>query len=1087
MEKIHVYKASAGSGKTFRLALEYLKLLLSKPNAHRNILAVSFTNKATGEMKQRILGELYGMAHHCESSNVYLEILLKETGLSEEEIRKKSAKALNKILHDYGFFNIETIDSFYQRVLRNMAKELGLGAYFNIELDNQKALKEAVRALIQSLSTDTEALQWICKIIEDDAANEKYSKSIEKDLIATGKQIFEEVFKRHQTETDTFFQDKKRVDEYINTLYSRRKEAKHKFEKILDVERSRNAQNEKDQLELEINSCDLVLKHLRNMGLLSDISKHLAILNHEQNRFLLADTSALLSQLIGENDTSFLYEKIGANLNHILIDEFQDTSDLQWKNFKLLFLENLSKGYSNLIVGDVKQAIYRWRNSNWETLNSIENEFYEGATEVNTLNINYRTDSTVVNFNNAVFQKAVACLKQRFEAEISNSRQDLIEILSKAYADVCQTPKRTETKGFVEVRFVEKDGRKSQQAKTVVDTMLRLQEAKIKPEDIMILVRNKSNISKISEAFEAYLSANPDLEEDTKNYFKLVSDEAFKFSSSSAVCLIIDALRTLSNYNDPLAFAQLAYTFQSQKQPNFDQQLFDFFNSFVSVRTSVSTSPNGRPLSGVEGNGTDYRSAPVKHFQDYLPEKFIYEYRTLRKLPLYELTEKIIAIFGLFEQKNQHAFLYDFLDCVNTFVSQNSSNIEDFLEYWIDELQNKTIAINAQVSGVRILTIHKSKGLEFHTVVVPFCEWEMDETRFDQLVWHESPAIHLTPLRDRLLSEVETSDRINHHIFEQMPLIPLNYGKTLKHSYFVTDFQNETLKLWVDNLNLLYVALTRPKHNLLILAEALPKKSEKLRVSNLLHNVVNPLIDSVFQEGKLIPSVEKHEETFDGNVFRMPLKTIEVPFSIAQKQPTFYLSKDAIKWYCEMQNQPNVETHGRVSLRNNPLAKGLLYHRILAEIRYSEDIETTIEKFVFNGFISENEKITIATTIRNLLKNPIAQDWFSNRSTKCELNEVKNYRIFNECKIVNRTVRGHLEQRRPDRVMQDENGNLILVDFKTGQKYPKHHEQIQEYATLLKNMSVPAGTDLQSVPTKNPEITGFLWYLDTNEIEPVEL
>ena len=1085
MQTISVYKASAGSGKTFRLALEYLKILLSRPNAHRNILAVSFTNKATGEMKQRILGELYGMANHCEKSNIYLEILSKETDFSEGEIREKSAVALNLILHDYGFFNVETIDSFYQRVLRNMAKELGVGAYFNIELDNQKALKEAVRALIQSLSTDTESLQWICKIIEEDAANEKYSKSIEKDLITTGTQIFEEAFKRHEKEIKTFFEDKNRVDNYVKMLYERRNQAKNK--QIL-----RSAQD--DILDIEINSCDLVLKHLRNMGLLSDISKHLAMLNYEQNRFLLADTSALLSELIGENDTSFLYEKIGANLNHILIDEFQDTSDLQWKNFRLLFLENLSKGYSNLIVGDVKQAIYRWRNSNWETLNSIENKFYEGAVDVNTLNTNYRTDSTIVNFNNAIFQKAIASLKQRFETEISNShaslartstsvpnnhvgadlqsvpnnRQDLIDMLTKAYEDVVQTPKRTETKGFVEVQFVKKDGQKSQQAKEIVHTMLRLQEAKIKPEDIMILVRKKSSIFKISEAFETYLSANPNLDEETKNYFKLVSDEAFKFSSSSAVCLIIDVFRALSNFNDSLAFAQLAYTFQSHKNPNFNEKLIDFFDSY---RLNIGTDCKSAPA----------RSVPKRPFQDYLPEEFILKYKSLQKLPLYELTEKIIAIFGLFEQKNQHAFLYDFLDCVNNFVAQNGSNIEDFIEYWTDELQNKTIAINAQISGVRILTVHKSKGLEFHTVMVPFCEWEMDETRFEQLVWHAS-----TSAGDDTNVGVENFRPLQHNIFEQMPLIPLNYGEKLRNSHFFTDFQNETLKFWVDNLNLLYVALTRPKHNLLVLADALSKTSKVFKVSNLLHNSVNPLIDGVFQEGELISSLEQHEEIFDGNVFKMPLKTIEVPFSIAQKTPDFYLSKDAIKWYCEIVEigqKWNAETgrapslpagadvHVRTKTSPNPLTKGLLYHRILAEIRHSNDLETTIEKFIFNGFISENEKSDIATYIRELLSNPKAQNWFS-----------KNYRIFNERKIVNRGVHGNLEQRRPDRVMQDENGNLIIVDFKTGQKYPEHHEQIREYVMLLKNLSENVDTGHAPYP---PKITGFLWYLDTNEIECV--
>jgi len=815
-------------------------------------------------MKQRILGELYGMANGCENSEIYLDILSQETGLSKDDIREKSALALNEIVHDYGFFNVETIDSFYQRVLRNMAKELGLGAYFNIELDSQKALKEAVKSLIQSLSTDTVSLEWICKIIEDDAMNEKYSKSIEKDLVATGRQIFEEVFKRHQTDIEAFFQDKKRVDDYVRTLYARRKSA------TTELDRRDKACLVSTELQMEINSCDLVLKHLRNMGLLSDISRHLATLNHDQNRFLLADTSALLSRLIGDNDASFLYEKIGANLHHILIDEFQDTSDLQWKNFKPLFLENLSKGYSNLIVGDVKQAIYRWRNSNWETLNAIEKQFFQDVVNVNTLNINYRTDSRIVNFNNAIFQKAIASLKLRFESDISNKRQDLIETLDKAYQDVVQIPKRAETKGFVSVRFVEKDGRKSQQAQAVVDTMLQLQAAKIKPEDIMILVRSKSGIAKISEAFETYLSKHPNIDNATKNYFKLVSDEAFRLSSSSAVCLIIDALRALSATDNAIAFAQLAYTYQEQIQPNFD--VADFF-------MAVSTPLNARSLSGVEGNTLARTSSSVPNslpFREYLPIQFSAEFQKLQKLPLYELAEKIIAIFNLFEQKNQHAFLYDFLDKLNVYVAQNSSNIEDFLEFWTDELQHKTITINAQVSGVRILTIHKSKGLEFHTVVVPFCEWNMDEVAAEQLVWHES---------------VGTDD-----IFEQMPLIPLNYGKKLKESHFFTDFENETLKLWVDNLNLLYVALTRPKHNLLVLAEALPKKSDILRASNLLHNAVNSLIDGAFQESELIPSIEKEDETFDGNIFKMPLQTFEVPFSIAQKQPKFYLSKEAKEW-----------------------------------------------------------------------------------------------------------------------------------------------------------------------------------------------
>jgi len=549
---------------------------------------------------------------------------------------------------------------------------------------------------------------------------------------------------------------------------------------------------------------------------------------------------------------------------------------------------------------------------------------------------------------------------------------------------------------------------------------LRLKENNIKPNDIMILVRKGSDIRKISETFEDYILENPNLDEETKFYFKLVSAEAFQFSSSSAICLIIDALRVLSEHN-PLACANLAYTYQEQTKPNFSQDVTSFFTSYI-----------------------QNKSEQTLHFKEFLPDRFCEEYETYQKIqrPLYELTEKIIDIFGLFEQKNQHNFLYDFLDRVNVFVSQNGSNITEFLDYWTDELQNKTIVFNAQ--GVQILTIHKAKGLEHHTVIVPFCEWEMDiPTRrrggLGQLVWHESSK--------------------SENMFERMPLVPLNYGKELKNSHFTTDFENETLKLWIDNLNLLYVALTRPKCNLLVLANAWKTEPKNLLVSQLLRSSIHKqLTDDVFQEGDFIPSVEKHEE-FDGNIFEVSLKNVEIPFSIVNNEPVFNISNVTQQWY--NQDASDVE---HVTPQ---LTKGLLYHRILAEIRYSEDIENTIEQLVFSGFISTQEKTMIANHIRELLNNPLTQEWFS-----------KKYRVFNESKIVNRTIDGLLKQHRPDRVMQDEHGNLILVDFKTGKKYPEHHKQINDYSVLLEKMFANV---------ENLKITGFLWYLDINEIEPVKL
>ncbi|MDR2731923.1 MAG: UvrD-helicase domain-containing protein, partial [Fibromonadaceae bacterium] len=412
---INAYRASAGSGKTYTLALKYIgQLLKGDPKTtHRKILAVTFTNDATGEMKERILAELYDLAYPREN-NIFLENLKKELPkFKEETIRENSKIALNAILNDYSNFNVTTIDSFFQKIVRNLAKELGIGSRFEIEMDTKMPIKEAVRETINDESNINDLINFV----EHKFENEKWS--IQRDLEDFGHNIYKENFQKNEEKllkqlekepnkiANLIAECKKIKNEFENKMaefadrffafcaendlseadfYQKSKGLPGYFKKIKDKnyadEPNSYAKKESKCNDLLVqtenyrtehstlyNSAGLLLKYIHQLKLLNAISQKTSAKNKEENRFILAGANQLLSGLIGEQDSSFVYEKIGSQIQGIIIDEFQDTSELQWKNFRNLISEVLANNRFGMLLGDVKQSIYRWRNSDWKILN----------------------------------------------------------------------------------------------------------------------------------------------------------------------------------------------------------------------------------------------------------------------------------------------------------------------------------------------------------------------------------------------------------------------------------------------------------------------------------------------------------------------------------------------------------------------------------------------------------------------------------------------------------------------------------------------------------------------------------------------
>ena len=1020
-----IYKASAGSGKTFTLAVEYMKLVILNPQSYRNILAVTFTNKATEEMKIRILSQLYGISQDDGKSQTYKDKIIEETGLAEDIIKRNANIALRNLLHNYNYFRIETIDAFFQTVLRNLARELDLTANLKVGLNDYQVEEQAVDELIENLDSHDKILTWIIEYIDQNISDDKGWNVIGK-IKKFGATIFKDFYKENSRQLNEVLNKENFFNTYTRKLRSLKQESEEKlnhyaklFFDVLDekglkvddfskgasgvcgyfiklrdgkfsdkelltktavsgmehpeewvLKAEANSTNEKfifvqttlmpllNKIEQErpqlvkiYKSAELTLRHLNQLRLLSSIERKVQELNIEANRFLLSDTQSLLHALIDDSDSPFIFEKIGSQLEHVMIDEFQDTSIVQWSNFKVLLLECMSHANAdNLIVGDVKQSIYRWRSGDWRLLNEIEKEFPSPLLQldIQNLQINYRSQRNIIEFNNEFFSRASA---EESRVLGTDNPVDVLQ-MKRAYADVCQEIPIKKAEGLVRIDLYNETDEILENLST---TIKELRSLGIGYDKMAILVRNNKDIQLLADHFSHNF---PDI--------PLVSDEAFRLDASQAVCTLISALRFLIHP---------------------DNQLEKAFLKKIGAKEDV-----------------------FLHRDD------------LVSMPLYSLAEQLLLTFNKKEFEQKGAYICAFFDQLNKFLQENITDNYTFLKEWDETICQKTIQ-SGDVQGIRLLTIHKSKGLEFDNVFIPFCDWRLEKS---------GTTIWCKPERKP---------------FDELPLVSIDFSsKQLMGSIYEKDYLHEHLQNMVDNMNLLYVAFTRASRNLFISGKRSTAATRSDIIEKVIEAVSVSLKDSIFKGdvkdkksnisfsyGTI--SMSKGEEKAEtGNVFIQKPEIITIEKLENYNHHTEFRQSNKSKSF--------IETEGDEE-QNRFIKLGNILHAVLSMIHTTDDITSALKQLELEGILyDENQNAeSLKKLLQKRLEFPRIRDWFSPK-----------WQLFNECTILHiEPNTNEVVEHRPDRVMT--NGKeTIVVDFKFGNPRDEYKDQIRLYMQLLKDM-----------------------------------
>lgn len=1079
-----VYKASAGSGKTFTLAVQYIARLLSEANgtAYRHILAVTFTNKATAEMKDRILGQLYGIWKGISSAKAYLKAIrneLKENGqegLDDTEIRRRAGRVLCNLLHDYSRFRVETIDAFFQTVLKNLAHELSLTANLQVDLNDTEMVSRAVDRIMTRLHLDAQALAWIWDFVDDRIRNDErwdvtretkdfakwlfdatylkgsnalkpllddnrhmthYRRTLQEiqeqavDTLTSAVEHFREELEAYGIDA-TDFKSGATLNTYLNKLGEADFEAEFKptLEKYLEApenmlvkakltnaewmetaehfrELLQEIRSFQTSLAEDYNTATLALKHLNPLRLLGIIDEEVTALTQETNRFLLAKAPILLHNLIEDSDAPFIFEKMGTELRHVMIDEFQDTSTLQWSNLKVLLLENLASGGSSLLVGDVKQSIYRWRNGDWTILNNIHREMASHCPHIRHLDINYRSERRIVAFNSTLFQRAAQ--------QLDDLHPDAGLKLAEAYADVEQhLPPGREENGFVRVTFYpsrqkkENAGWEEQMLDDLCEQVDALHRNGVPYTQMAILLRKRRHAAPIVEHFARRM---PEV--------TLVSDEAFRLSASSGVCMLIAALRLLDDPTDRVSTAYLALHYRQE-----------VLKSETELNELLLTDP-------------------AKH----LPKAFFDQRQRLRLMPLYELQEELFRLFSLNWLTQQDAYFFAYFDEVTTYLQDNPSDIHSFLTYWDEQLAAKPIP-SGEADGIRLLTIHKAKGLQFHTVLIPYAHWDVER---------DNPFGGST---DLLWCAPEKAP------YDELPLLPVTPCPRMRTSIFRKEYEEEHLQRRVDALNTLYVALTRAEKNLLIWGKAKDKLTESSTVGDLLYTALP-------RENMDMETGDNETETYSCGT---PMTCEEAPMQRNNNrlEPAYEPLPVEMKSFAtaidfrqsnrseQFIRRAGEDTDTGISALEEEqdayIRQGKLLHYIFSTLHTADELERVLRRVETEGILNrEIPKERLRKWVTRGLERPLVADWFSGR-----------YQLYNECSILSTDPEsGMCIVRRPDRVMMSDT-EIIVTDFKFGRPRPAYHEQVRQYMQLLHAME----------PGK--AVKGYLWFVYTNQIEEIK-
>lgn len=1021
-----VYNSSAGSGKTFTLVKEYLKIALktNDATAYKRILAITFTNKAASEMKERVISALQALSGQKPlegtPKHLLVELLkpIEEGGLaiSEQKIKTRSNAVLRSILHNYNDFGISTIDKFTTKIIRTFALDLKLPLNFGIELNEDEVLKNAIDMLIAEVGKNEKITKLLIDYSKQKADDEK-SWNIELDLIKFAKNLIKDGGESHLekirdlsiddfekiktdliVEINVFEKEVKLLaQDALDFIETNRIEAKSfsrgyffdywgnlknlksfhpnaTVQKIIDGEQSWYAktvdQSQKDLIDtnearfIELFNQSrafidkdygsyilktLLLKNIYQIAVINEIEKTILEFKADNNILNLSDFNKQIAKIILNESIPFIYERLGEKYQHYLIDEFQDTSTIQWQNIIPLIENSLGNGHYNMIVGDAKQAIYRFRGGEVEQIINLPYVYNHKnnrlllereATLVRNhknenLNDNYRSKAEVVDFNNRFFNLVADKLSDKFKP---------------IYAALNQGFDEKNTGGGVSISFLDPDDDSINlsEIKTLIETNLN---DGYQFSDIAILTRSNNRASEVASFL-------------LENNIPVISSESLLLNNSNEVKFLLSLFKYMATPKDAA-------------------------NHLYAINYLINTR-----FAGEEN--IDY----IQHKnQDYLADflashQLSLEISHTTTFSLYELTEHFIQHFGL--DKEINIFVQFFLDKVHEYASKKDNSIVNFMEWWDSKSSKFSVIIPEGINAVQVMTIHKSKGLEFPVVIFPYAS-TTGKDKNEEYLWTEEPIIK----------------GLNASI--------INLNSSLLDTVLKDDYENEKAKSVLDTVNLLYVVLTRPKDRMYVLSEiAKPTKEGKYNNYFFDYCLTQPhaaISETEYRFGLFEPkksSNTSHKNSANEVLTEISYNPWRNKIDISYQAPKFW----------DVENPETYTDYGN------------LIHQLLSEINQLSDLETTVERFLNKGLFDENNKNEILTELNQLLKLPKVEHFFTN---------------FDELKTETTILLPTGESYQPDRVVI-KNHTTIIVDYKTGKKEKSHYQQLENYKILLAEM-----------------------------------
>lgn len=1056
MNKLQIYSASAGSGKTHRLTGNVLLTLILNPEEYKYILAVTFTRKASEEMKTRILHELFLLSSNQNSD--FLQEVVAKTDLNESEIRSRAQTVLSKILHHYSRFSYSTIDSFFQSIHRAFLREANIHSQFELQLDTAMVAEKSVNLMLNDVEKDENLKKNLLKLI-DNQIEANHSWQFKQKLTELFKEVFSERFANFSEGSNNLqnaSESIKIISDYcFKTLQSIDNKSKEFQNNINDILQSINlkpeefkgkgnsvpnqlikrfkefgepsntiikacfneeewlAKNDKNESlirpvldslfnianaycsyyseKIELYStCLLVRSNLHYLELVIDARQRIDNYLISNNEYLLSDVTEFLAALTVNNDSPFVYEKTGSFVNHYLIDEFQDTSNKQWFALKPLMVECLSHIYNQgMIVGDVKQSIYRWRNGNWRLLGKHVPESFQ--TEPVVMDDNWRSRENIVKFNNSVFESIVPLFENYIETSLSkNNHSELLSVYKGLFADNYKDVKQNIKKGqggCIEIKYYEGSTEEYRELslERCVEIIEELQYKGVSPGDIAILVRKNKDGQQVARYILDYgrsKFAKPDIS------YRIVSNEALKLNSSYTIKIIIGLFNFFVNSSNKPALIEAVVLYQKYYKQN------------VKILSELPPNPD-----------TDYL---LSLFDADISDL----YNNAKQYPLFELNERIVKTLSLDEDADSIPFIEAFADKCSAFQSKSDSGLESFVEWWSINSEKQKLQLPDDKDAIRILTIHKSKGLGFEHVIIPFCDWSIVPNNITT-VWCST--------------DIEPFNNLNAY--------PLKANSGLAKSFFYKDYFDELFNSVFDNLNMLYVAFTRAKHGLYIGAPS------KLRVSesNISTFLKNALQQELKQDEKVLNSFSEFQ--IESNTWKIGDIKIEKQ-QLEQKPhdisyPVFIPDK-SVKIKDSLEKYDN----------NTPIKNGIIYHKLFESITDIESVKASVDMAYADGLVNIKEADEILEDITNKLSKGLAYKWFTE---------------YNKLFLERNLLLPSGDFVRPDRVMKM-NDNWIVVDYKFGKNREKKHlDQVKKYAELIETIS-------------GDRVEAYVWYFFENVI-----